>query len=77
MKFAREGFIVAYQGVHGRFMSNGELDDMRPHLPDKVKTDVDESTGRRWDRKVGCFYYTQPIHRSVLVREAILNVRPD
>jgi putative CocE/NonD family hydrolase len=47
--FARERFIFAYQDVRGRFMSEGEFVDMRPHRPDKkTPRDTDESTGT-WD----------------------------
>jgi putative CocE/NonD family hydrolase len=43
--FAREGYIFVYQDVRGRFMSEGEFENMRPHL-DKRRTnkDIDEST---------------------------------
>ena len=43
--FSRDGFIFAYQDVRGKFMSEGEYVNMRPHRP--IKTDageVDEST---------------------------------
>jgi len=47
--FAREGFIFAYQDVRGRFMSEGEFVDLRPHRPDrKGPRDIDESTDT-WD----------------------------
>ncbi len=46
--YAREGFIFAYQDVRGRFMSEGEFVNMRPHLEHKGPTDVDESTDT-WD----------------------------
>jgi uncharacterized protein len=43
--FAREGYIFVYQDVRGRWMSEGEFVNMRPHNPDKKSTgDVDEST---------------------------------
>jgi putative CocE/NonD family hydrolase len=42
---ARDGYILAYQDVRGRFLSEGEWTDMRPHLPVKRgPRDVDEST---------------------------------
>jgi uncharacterized protein len=43
--FAREGYIFVYQDVRGRWMSEGEFVNMRPHNPDKKSTgDIDEST---------------------------------
>jgi putative CocE/NonD family hydrolase len=43
--FSEEGFIFVYQDVRGRFMSEGEFEDVRPHLDHKTKpTDIDEST---------------------------------
>jgi uncharacterized protein len=43
--FGREGYIVAYQDVRGRWMSEGEFENMRPHRERKEKpTDIDEST---------------------------------
>jgi uncharacterized protein len=42
---AREGFIVAYQDVRGRFMSEGEFVDVRPYVPMKAsRTEIDETT---------------------------------
>jgi uncharacterized protein len=41
----KEGYIVAYQDVRGRWMSEGEFVDMRPHLDTKSgPNDIDEST---------------------------------
>ena len=34
-KFARDGFIFAYQDVRGRMLSGGEFMDVRPHKPVK------------------------------------------
>jgi putative CocE/NonD family hydrolase len=43
--FGREGYIVAYQDVRGRWMSEGDFVNMRPHRDRKDKpTDIDEST---------------------------------
>ncbi len=43
--FAREGFIFVFQDVRGRFMSEGEFENMRPHLERKKDNkDVDESS---------------------------------
>ncbi len=44
-KFAREGFIFAFQDVRGKFMSEGEYVNMRPYIPNKKSNkDVDESS---------------------------------
>lgn len=40
----REGFIFVYQDVRGRFMSEGEYENIRPQLTVKSKTAIDEST---------------------------------
>lgn len=43
--FQKEGYIFAYQDVRGRFMSEGEFVNMRPHIDDKKsKNDIDESS---------------------------------
>lgn len=43
--FEKEGFIFVFQDVRGRYMSEGEFVNMRPHNPDKSgPQDVDEST---------------------------------
>ncbi len=44
----REGFIVAYQDVRGRFMSEGQFVDVRPYNPAKGPKDTDESSDA-WD----------------------------
>jgi putative CocE/NonD family hydrolase len=42
---AKEGFIFVFQDVRGRFMSEGEYVNMRPHIPGKKgNKDVDESS---------------------------------
>jgi len=44
-QFADQRFIFVYQDVRGRFMSEGEFVNMRPHIDAKAdKTDIDEST---------------------------------
>ncbi len=44
-RFAREGYIFVYQDVRGRWMSEGEFVNMRPHNPHKQsKNDIDESS---------------------------------
>ena len=41
----REGFIFVYQDVRGRWMSEGNFDDIRPHVANKKsKKDIDESS---------------------------------
>src|SRR5215471_19091035 len=48
-KFAREGFIFAYQDVRGRYMSEGDYVNMRPQIAAKKgPRDFDESTDT-WD----------------------------
>lgn len=45
MHFARDGYIVVYQDVRGKYMSEGEFEAYRPFIPDKKnKTDNDESS---------------------------------
>lgn len=41
----REGFIFVYQDVRGKWMSEGNFEDIRPHVADKKsKKDIDESS---------------------------------
>ena len=40
----REGFIFVYQDVRGKWMSEGEFEDVRPINPSKSKKAIDEST---------------------------------
>ena len=43
--FGKEGYVFVYQDVRGRWMSEGELVNMRPHNPEKRgPRDVDESS---------------------------------
>jgi len=42
--FAREGYIFVYQDVRGRYMSEGEFEDVRPYLPNKKGTQIDETS---------------------------------
>lgn len=42
--FAREGYIFAYQDVRGRFMSEGEYEDVRPYIPNKKGKQIDEAS---------------------------------
>ncbi len=44
-KFLKEGFIFVFQDVRGRYMSEGEYVNIRPHIPNKRgPQDVDESS---------------------------------
>jgi hypothetical protein len=41
----KEQYIFVYQDVRGKFMSDGDYEDVRPNIPDKKSnTDIDEST---------------------------------
>jgi uncharacterized protein len=43
--FMREGYIFVYQDVRGTFMSQGEFEDVRPHIANKKSPkDIDESS---------------------------------
>lgn len=43
--FEKEGFIFVYQDARGRFLSEGEFQQVRPHQPNKQSAkDIDEST---------------------------------
>src|SRR5262245_31879224 len=43
--FAQAGYVFVYQDVRGRWMSEGDFTNMRPHRPAKNgPQDVDEST---------------------------------
>lgn len=43
--FVHEGYIFAYQDVRGRYMSEGEFENVRPQLASrKSPSDIDEST---------------------------------
>ncbi|KAA0994241.1 CocE/NonD family hydrolase [Dyadobacter sp. UC 10] len=45
MHFAREGYIIVYQDVRGKYMSEGDFEANRPFIPNKKsKSDVDESS---------------------------------
>jgi putative CocE/NonD family hydrolase len=45
MLFAKAGYIFVYEDVRGRWMSEGDFVDVRPHIANKKsKTDVDESS---------------------------------
>ena len=42
VEFEKEGFIFAFQDVRGRNLSEGTFVNMRPHQPNKTKTQFDE-----------------------------------
>src|SRR5215475_13573649 len=43
--FMREGYIFVYQDVRGTFLSEGEFEDVRPHIPNKKShEEIDESS---------------------------------
>ncbi len=42
--FARDGYIFVYQDVRGRFMSEGQFEDVRPYIPNKQGKQIDETT---------------------------------
>jgi putative CocE/NonD family hydrolase len=43
-EFEKANYIFVYQDVRGRYLSEGEFIEMRPHLAKKGPQDVDEST---------------------------------
>jgi putative CocE/NonD family hydrolase len=45
--FQKEGYIFVYQDVRGKFMSEGEYVNMRPHRPIKTGRETDESSDTR------------------------------
>ncbi len=42
--FAREGYIFVYGDVRGRYLSEGEYEDVRPYIPNKKGNQPDETT---------------------------------
>ncbi len=42
--FAKEGFIFVLQDVRGRYMSEGQFDNMRAYIPNKTGKQIDESS---------------------------------
>lgn len=46
--FPREGYIFVYEDVRGRYMSEGEFEDVRPYIHNKTGKQVDETTDT-WD----------------------------
>jgi putative CocE/NonD family hydrolase len=42
--YAKEGYIFVYQDVRGRWMSEGEFEDVRPDIANNTPQQIDEST---------------------------------
>jgi putative CocE/NonD family hydrolase len=42
--FQDEGYIVVYQDVRGRWMSEGDFEDVRPYIPNKTGKQTDETS---------------------------------
>ena len=42
--FPREGYIFAYGDVRGRYMSEGQFEDVRPYIPNKRGNQIDETS---------------------------------
>jgi len=42
--FPREGYIFVYQDVRGRYMSEGEFEDVRPYIANKKGNQIDETS---------------------------------
>jgi uncharacterized protein len=44
-RYIKENYILAYQDIRGKFMSEGEFEDVRPFNPDKISDkDIDEAS---------------------------------
>ncbi|HTB27055.1 MAG TPA: CocE/NonD family hydrolase [Puia sp.] len=44
MNYLKEGYILVFQDVRGRWMSEGKFVDVRPFIKNKKAADIDEST---------------------------------
>jgi putative CocE/NonD family hydrolase len=42
--FSDDGYIIAYQDVRGRYLSEGEWQEVRPHQPNKTGKQTDEAS---------------------------------
>jgi len=40
----QEGYIIVFQDIRGRFMSEGQFVDVRPYIPNKKKKEIDENS---------------------------------
>ncbi|MBS0011028.1 MAG: CocE/NonD family hydrolase [Bacteroidales bacterium] len=47
-RFIKEGYILAFQDVRGRYMSEGDFVNVRPFIPKKKRSQVDEASDT-WD----------------------------
>lgn len=47
-RYLREGYILVFQDVRGRYMSEGEFVNVRPYIEKKKKNEIDEATDT-WD----------------------------
>ncbi len=43
-EFEKSGYIFAFQDVRGRYMSEGDFVNMRPHIDNKLAKQIDESS---------------------------------
>ncbi len=43
-EYVRRGYIIVYQDVRGRYMSEGVFEDIRPFLPQKQGSKIDEAS---------------------------------
>ena len=39
-RYVKENYIMAFQDVRGRYMSEGEFEDIRPFIHDKMNNNV-------------------------------------
>jgi uncharacterized protein len=44
VRFVNEGYILVFQDVRGRFMSEGKFVNVRPYIPDKTGNETDEAS---------------------------------
>ncbi len=44
IQLMKEGNIIVYQDVRGRWMSEGVYDNMRPYIPNKKGNEIDEAS---------------------------------
>ena len=43
-EFLRNGYVVVFQDVRGRYMSQGEFVNVRPYIPEKTGSQIDEAS---------------------------------
>lgn len=48
-QFGTSGYIFVYQDVRGRWMSEGEFVNMRPHISTKAKSEIVDESSDTWD----------------------------